>query len=176
MKKADCLICLIMGALILSTLLVTKDSLSAVQDEVTQDKPLSIRLTLQYHSQNRSLQIIKQEFLDRPAPKNRKSQPGADEFLLMCENSSGDVLGRLIIKNPEIIFSDEIDYSDPNMPFKPTGGAKKVIESIFTVVIPYNEHLANIKLLKPWFRDNGDAGPLQVVGVCPIGQTAIVSQ
>jgi hypothetical protein len=140
---------------------------------VERNLPLSIELTLRFHAEEKVIELVHQRLLHTPAPKNRDPHPVGDQLVFQCENGQSKVLGSFPINDPILLHADWLAESDASEPNLLTGAKVNLASADFLVVVPFSEHLAKVRLLKPHYKDDGSIQSLEAMGVCPIDQGPI---
>jgi hypothetical protein len=109
----------------------------------------SIELTFRLNSKLKRLELVDQRIVDRSARKHRDPRLLPGELIVQCENELHENIGRFSISDPSIIRSEWLDENAPSeSPGLLQGRRFRSEESIFKVVVPFDDHLAYLRLLQ----------------------------
>lgn len=143
-------------------------------------RPQSVELILKYNHLTKTMELVSQRFRDVPAPRNRGTKATTSgQLIFQCENQAGGVLASFPINDPTYLRSEglsQVSSSEENLL---EGDHSQIPESTFMVVVPFDEHLANVRLFKPlsnlsgFSTKNGSPGMKEMVGLCPLNRNAI---
>jgi hypothetical protein len=94
------------------------------------------------------MEVINQRILDFPPPKNRGGTSEGKQLVFQLEDSLGGTIGSVPVNDPTELRSEWVDEESQEKGLL-TGSSQTVSETVFTVIVPLDEKLDRVKLLKP---------------------------